>query len=199
MLRHIFAIVLGVSAVGAGKASAGNIVPIHGTAGEKHCETEGCFYFEWSLTEAPDIHFVISGFEDGADSYFFRRKPDGSDEVLVHVLNVVRDSKGEYYWGYGWQIEDLPVRMIDQTLKIWTSFGQNRGGDENACYPRSQKRIPTILFLGEKSWKHPPLDWYELTPMALEEIVERSRVVPVLRQSRNRRLQREVLYANLSR
>jgi len=136
------------------------------------CGESGCMYDEWKLKSDESVRFVISGYEDGSDCRFYKVNEAGKYSAILDVSPIIVDSKGVYWWGYAWDILDIPIEYNDGKVYVLATFEHDQIRDGNFNPPTWQKRFPVVKFYGEKSRWNFEQPKYEYKLMALEALAE---------------------------
>lgn len=136
------------------------------------CGEFGCMYDEWKLKSDESIRFVISGYEDGADNRFYRVSESGEYSVILDVSSIITDSKGKYWWGYAWDIKDIPIEYKDNQVYVYATFEHDQIRDGNYNPPKWQKSFPVVKFYGEKTRWNIEQPKYEYNLVSLQALAE---------------------------
>jgi len=104
---------------------------------------------EWRFTDIPDLHFVVSGLEDGSNSTFYRVGKRGKYKQLFDLFPITRDRKGRDLSDFG-DFDTLPFERNADGIIVWATFDHSLldAGGPN-CHSADLKGLPAVLFLGE--------------------------------------------------
>lgn len=149
------------------------------------CGESGCIYVEWKLKRDESIRFVISGYEDGADCRFYKINDDGQYSIILDVSPIIVDSSDKHWWGYAWDIKDIPIEYKDGRVFVRATFEHDQIRDGSFNPPKWQHRFPVVKFRGEKTrWNfEQPKYNYKLVPLdtlseAAKQLTNRSKATP---------------------
>lgn len=149
------------------------------------CGESGCMYDEWKFKNDGSIRFIISGYEDGSDSRFYKVSRDGEYSIILDVSPIIIDSDSKYWWGYAWDVLDIPVEYKDGKVFVQATFEHNQIRDGNFNPPKWQKRFPVVKFHGAKTrwnFEQPKYDYKLVSLDALAEsakqLTSRSKATP---------------------
>lgn len=131
------------------------------------CGETGCMYNEWKLKGDESIRFVVRGYEDGSDNRFYKVNDEGNYSTILDVSPIIVDLNNKHWWGYAWDIEDIPLEYKDGRVFVYATFEHDQIRDGNFNPPKWQRRFPVVKFLGEKTrWNfEQPKYKYELVPL----------------------------------
>ena len=136
------------------------------------CRPWGCVYGEWKLKSDENIRFVISGYEDGSDSRFYRINKAGTRSAILDVLPILIDSEGNYWWAYAWDVLDIPIEYKDGKVFVQATFEHDEFWGENSDPPEWQQRIPVVKFYGKKKEWSANKPKYNYESLSLEALAE---------------------------
>lgn len=163
---------------------AGELIRVKNSS-NNGCGESGCMYDEWKFKNDGSIRFVISGYEDGSDSRFYKVSGDGKYSIILDVSPIIIDSDSKYWWGYAWDVLDIPVEYIDGKVFVQATFEHNQIRDGNFNPPKWQKRFPVVKFHGAKTrwnFEQPKYDYKLVSLDALAEsakqLTSRSKATP---------------------
>lgn len=98
----------------------------------------------------PEI-FSATGYSDGIDYCFIDQDlTNGKDSILLYFNPVIIDSDKKY-WGYPWDIKDLPIKLDKGLLKIKCSLDHKITRDGEITRPDSQSQFPVLCFTGKSN------------------------------------------------
>ena len=115
------------------------------------CTEPGCIHYEWKLKGDESIRFVISGYHDSSDCRFYKISEGGQYSVILDISPIIVDSNGKYWWGYAWDIEDIPIEYKNGKIFVQATFEHNQIRDGNFIPPKWQYRFPVVKFYGKKT------------------------------------------------
>jgi hypothetical protein len=133
-------------------------------------------YAEWYLESDPRIRLIISGYEDGSDSGFYKVDGDGDYRTILHFIPIIEDKNGDNWWGYAWDIQDLPVKISNHQIYVQATFVHDQMRDGSYRPPEWQKDFPVVRFIGERTRWNSKQPSYDFEWMALEELASQASV-----------------------
>jgi hypothetical protein len=136
------------------------------------CSEFGCMYDEWKLKSDENIRFVISGYEDGSDCRFYKVNEAGEYSVILDVSPIIIDSKGKHWWGYAWDILDIPIEYKDGKVYVLATFEHDQIRDGNFNPPSWQQRFPVVKLHGKKTQWNFEQPKYQYKLVSLDSLAE---------------------------
>ena len=140
---------------------------------EDACLEYHALYHEWKLKSDENIRLVIGGHEDSFECKFYRVNKDGTRSVILDVYPIIIDSEGNHWWGYAWDVLDIPIEYKDGKVFVQATFEHDHFRSENSDHPKWQQRIPVVKFYGKKTrwnFKQPKYNYESLSLEALAEL-----------------------------
>ena len=98
----------------------------------------------------PEI-FSATGYSDGIDYCFIDQDlTNDKDSILFYFNPVILDSDKKY-WGYPWDINDIPIKLDNGLIKIRCSLDHKITRDGEISRPDWQNQFPAICFSGQST------------------------------------------------
>lgn len=110
------------------------------------------FFWFVNIDNDPEPEILsATGYSDGIDYCFIDQDlTNNKDSILFYFNPVILDSEKKY-WGYPWDINDLPIKLDNGLIKIKCSLDHKITRDGEIIRPDWQNQFPAICFSGQST------------------------------------------------